>query len=133
VQNGKFILNITDGTPCEYSNIFFPFSRLIYSYFCNKVLGPYANDKSLSGFEPIIIIRLRTRVEKIGKKNSKLKFFPVDETCKHYIIRPSFNSSPSIIRIIKSWRMRWVGHVAQMGRRGTLIDYWWESQRERDH
>jgi hypothetical protein len=24
-------------------------------------------------------------------------------------------SSPSIIRIIKSWRMRWVGHVARMG------------------
>jgi hypothetical protein len=42
-------------------------------------------------------------------------------------------SSPSIIRIIKSRRMRWVGHVARMGRRGTLIDYWWECQRERDH
>jgi hypothetical protein len=28
-------------------------------------------------------------------------------------------SSPSIIRIIKSRRMRWVGHVAQMGKRGT--------------
>jgi hypothetical protein len=40
-------------------------------------------------------------------------------------------SSPSIIRIIKS-RMRWAGHVARMGRRGTRIDYWWESQRERD-
>jgi hypothetical protein len=40
-------------------------------------------------------------------------------------------SSPSIIRIIKSRRMRWAGHVARMGRRGTLIDYWWESQRER--
>jgi hypothetical protein len=26
-----------------------------------------------------------------------------------------FNSLPSIIRIIKSRRMRWVGHVAQMG------------------
>jgi hypothetical protein len=39
-------------------------------------------------------------------------------------------SSPSIIRIIKSRRMRWAGHVA---RRGTLIDYRWESQRERDH
>jgi hypothetical protein len=25
------------------------------------------------------------------------------------------NSSPSIIRIIKSRRMRWVGHVARMG------------------
>jgi hypothetical protein len=42
-------------------------------------------------------------------------------------------SSPSIIRIIKSPRMRWEGHVARMGRRGMLIDYWWESQREGDH
>jgi hypothetical protein len=32
-------------------------------------------------------------------------------------------TSPSIIRIIKSRRMRWAGHVARMGRRGTLIDY----------
>jgi hypothetical protein len=41
-------------------------------------------------------------------------------------------TSPSIItrRIIKSRRMRWAGHVARMG---TLIDYWWESQRKRDH
>jgi hypothetical protein len=42
-------------------------------------------------------------------------------------------SSPSIIRIIKSRRMRWMGHVARMGRRRTRIDYWWESQIERDH
>jgi hypothetical protein len=41
-------------------------------------------------------------------------------------------SSPSIITIIKSRRMRWVGHVAGM-RIGTRIDYWWESQREKDH
>jgi hypothetical protein len=40
-------------------------------------------------------------------------------------------SSPSIIRIIMSRRMRWAGLVARMGRRGTRIDYWWESQRER--
>jgi hypothetical protein len=43
------------------------------------------------------------------------------------------NSSPSIIRIIKSRRMRWAGHVAQMGRIGMHIGYWWACQKERDH
>jgi hypothetical protein len=33
-------------------------------------------------------------------------------------------SSPSIIKIIKSRRMRW---------EGMHIGYWWESQKERDH
>jgi hypothetical protein len=30
-------------------------------------------------------------------------------------------------------RMRWAGHVARIGRRGTNIGYWWESQMVRDH
>jgi hypothetical protein len=30
----------------------------------------------------------------------------------------------SVIRIIKTRRMRWVGHVAQMGIRGMCIGYW---------
>jgi hypothetical protein len=42
-------------------------------------------------------------------------------------------SSSSIIRIIKSRRMRWAGHVARMGRRGMHIGYCWENQKERDH
>jgi hypothetical protein len=42
-------------------------------------------------------------------------------------------SSPSIIRMIKSRRMRWAGHIARMGRRGMIIGYWWESQKERGH
>jgi hypothetical protein len=42
-------------------------------------------------------------------------------------------SSPSLIRIIKSRRMRWADNVARMGRRGTLIDFWWKIQKERDH
>jgi hypothetical protein len=29
-------------------------------------------------------------------------------------------SSPSIIRIIKSWRMRWAGHVARMGEKRNV-------------
>jgi hypothetical protein len=32
--------------------------------------------------------------------------------------------SPRIIRIINLRRMRWAGHVARMGRRGTCIGYW---------
>jgi hypothetical protein len=42
-------------------------------------------------------------------------------------------SSPSIIRMIKSKRMRWAGHVAGIRRRGMYIGYWWESQKERDY
>jgi hypothetical protein len=42
-------------------------------------------------------------------------------------------SSPSIIRTIKSRRMRGANHVSRKGGRGTRIGYWWESQRERDH
>jgi hypothetical protein len=38
-------------------------------------------------------------------------------------------SSRSIIGIIRSRRMRWVGHMAQKGRRGRRIAYWWERQR----
>jgi hypothetical protein len=40
-------------------------------------------------------------------------------------------SSPIIIRIIKSRRMRWAGMYLEWGRRGTRIGCWWESQRER--
>jgi hypothetical protein len=41
--------------------------------------------------------------------------------------------SPSIIRIIKSRRIRWAGHVARMGRQGMHIGFCWESREERDH
>jgi hypothetical protein len=42
-------------------------------------------------------------------------------------------SPPNIIRMMKSTRTRWAGHVARMRERGMHIGYWWESQKERDH
>jgi hypothetical protein len=42
-------------------------------------------------------------------------------------------STPNIIRMIKSRRIRWVEHAARMGIRGMYIGFWWESQKEIDH
>jgi hypothetical protein len=42
-------------------------------------------------------------------------------------------SSPNVMRMIKSSRMRWTGHVARMGRRGMRMGFWLESQKEGDH
>jgi hypothetical protein len=39
-------------------------------------------------------------------------------------------SSSSIITMLMSRRMRWVGHVTRMGRRGMHIGFWWETQKE---
>jgi hypothetical protein len=45
----------------------------------------------------------------------------------------NLHSSSSILRMIKSRRIRWAGHVARMGRRRMHKAYWQESQKERNH
>jgi hypothetical protein len=42
-------------------------------------------------------------------------------------------SSPNIIRMLMSKRMRWEWHVARMGRGGMHIEYWREGQKEIYH
>ena len=42
-------------------------------------------------------------------------------------------SSPNTVRVIKSRRMRWAGHVARMGRGETYTGVWWGNLKERDH
>jgi len=42
-------------------------------------------------------------------------------------------SSPNIVRVIKSRRMRWAGHVARMGVERGCIGSWWGNRRERDN
>jgi len=41
--------------------------------------------------------------------------------------------SPNIVRVIKSRRMRWAGHVARMGEERVCIGVWWVNRRERDN
>ena len=42
-------------------------------------------------------------------------------------------SSPNIVWVIKSRRMRWAGCVARMGEERRCIGSWWGNRRERDH
>jgi len=44
-----------------------------------------------------------------------------------------FYTSPNIVRVIKSRRMRWAGHVAHMGEERGCKGSWWGNQREGDH
>jgi len=41
--------------------------------------------------------------------------------------------SPNIVRVIKSRRMKWAGHVERMGRGENYTGIWWGSLRERDN
>jgi hypothetical protein len=51
----------------------------------------------------------------------------------HKEVLQNLYSSPSIIKIIKSRRMKWARHVARMEERGMHIGCWREIQKERDH
>ena len=42
-------------------------------------------------------------------------------------------SSPSIVRVTKSRRMRRAGHVARMGKGEVYTGFWWGNLRKRDH
>ena len=42
-------------------------------------------------------------------------------------------SLPNIVRVVKSRRMRWAGHVARMEGREVCTGFWWRSLRERDN
>jgi hypothetical protein len=41
--------------------------------------------------------------------------------------------SPTVMRVIKSIRMRWTGHVARMGMGEACTGFWWRNMRKRYH
>jgi hypothetical protein len=50
----------------------------------------------------------------------------------HFEELNDLDSSPNIVRVIKSRRLRWAGHVARRGRE-ACIRFWWRNMMERDH
>jgi len=45
----------------------------------------------------------------------------------------NLHSSTNIVRVIKSRRMRWAGHLARVGEERVCIGSWWGNRREGDH
>jgi hypothetical protein len=45
----------------------------------------------------------------------------------------SLYSSPNILRVIKSRKMRWAGHVRRMGRGEVFTGFWLGGPKGRDH
>jgi hypothetical protein len=45
----------------------------------------------------------------------------------------SLYSSPNIVRVIKSRRYRWAGHVTCMGRKELFRGFWLRGPKVRDH
>jgi len=41
--------------------------------------------------------------------------------------------STNNVRVIKSRRMRWAGHLARVGEERGCIGFWWGNRREGDH
>jgi hypothetical protein len=51
----------------------------------------------------------------------------------HYDELHNLYSSPNIVRVIKSRRMRWAEHVACMGRGEVFTGFWLKGLKVRDH
>jgi hypothetical protein len=49
------------------------------------------------------------------------------------MLRVIHYSSPSIVQVIKSRRIRWADHVARMGRSEACTGFFWKNLRKRDH
>jgi len=47
-------------------------------------------------------------------------------------IKTSWTVSLNIVRVIKSRKMRWAGHVARLRRGEACIEFWWRNMGIRD-
>jgi hypothetical protein len=78
--------------------------------------------------------RLRVFANRVLRRIFGPKRDELTEECRK-LHNEEFNdrySSPNIMRVIKSRRMRWAGDVERMGKREACIRFWWGNRRETD-
>jgi hypothetical protein len=103
-----------------YRNIIFP----VVLYGCETWSLTLREEHRLRVFENRVLIR------RFGPKRDEV----TGKWRKLYNEKPhNLYSSPTIVRVIKSSRIRWAGHVARMGRGEACTRFWWGTLRERDH
>jgi hypothetical protein len=77
----------------------------------------------------LMVFQNRMLRKRFGPKRDELK----EEWRKlHNEELSDLYSSPNIVRVIKSTKMRWAGHVTRMGRGEVYRRFWWGNLRERD-
>ena len=80
----------------------------------------------------IICVRILLSLGTCSNKNTHIYIY--NYICQSTAIELNdLYCSPNIVRVIKSRRMRWAGHVARMGEVGGCVGSWWGNRRERDH
>jgi hypothetical protein len=82
--------------------------------------------------KPLRIYRLRVFENRVLRRINELKRDEVIGGWRKVHNEALYNlySLPSVIRMMKSKRMRWTPHVACMGRRGMHIGFWWKARRK---
>ena len=79
--------------------------------------------------------RLRVTENRVSRRMFGLKRDEVKRKWRklHYEDLNDLYSSRNIVRVIKSRRMRWAGHVARVGRGEMYTGFWWGDLRKGGH
>jgi hypothetical protein len=83
-----------------------------------------------------LIVREERRLRMFENRVLRKIFWPKrDEGTEEWrkLHNKDLYSSPNIVRMIKSRRMRWAGYVARKGREEVYTGFWWGNLRERGH
>jgi len=93
-------------------------------YGCETCSLTLREERRLRVFENRVLRRIfGPKRDEVSREWRKLHNEELNDLC----------SSHSVVRAIKSRRMRWVMHVVRMGGGGVYTGIWWGILRERDH